>query len=68
MKKSYKDLSYKELEAERNKLRKEMVNMRLQKVLGHLDNPMALRTTRRDIARLNTRIHAIDIGIAKASK
>ena len=59
MKKSYKDLSYKELEAER---------MRLQKVLGHLDNPMALRTTRRDIARLNTRIHAIDIGIAKASK
>ena len=42
--------------------------MRLQKVLGHLDNPMALRTTRRDIARLNTRIHTIDIGIAKASK
>ena len=68
MKKSYKDLSYKELEAERDKLRKEMVNMRLQKVLGHLDNPMALRTTRKDIARLNTRIHAIDIGIAKASK
>ena len=59
MKKSYKDLSYKELEAERDKLRKELVNMRLQKVLGHLDNPMALRTTRRDIARLNTRIHAM---------
>ena len=62
MKKSYRNLSYKELEA---KLRKELVDLRLQKVLGHLDNPMLLRTTRRDIARLNTRIHAIDIGIAK---
>ena len=65
MKKSYKNLSYKELEADRDKLRKELVDLRLQKVLGHLDNPMLLRTTRRDIARLNTRIHAIDIGIAK---
>lgn len=66
MKKSYKDLSYKELVAERDKLRKAMVDMRMQKVLGHLDNPVALRTTKRDIARLNTRIHAVDIGIAQA--
>ena len=66
MKKSYKDLSYKELVAERDKLRKSMVDMRIQKVLGHLDNPLALRTTKRDIARLNTRIHAVDIGIAQA--
>lgn len=65
MKKSYKDLSYKELVAERDKLRKAMVDMRMQKVLGHLDNPVALRTTKRDIARLNTRIHAVDIGIAQ---
>ncbi len=68
MKKSYKNLSYKELVAEREKLRKELVNLRLQKVLGHLDNPMLLRTTRKDIARLNTRIHAVDIGIDKAGK
>ena len=65
MKKSYKNLSYKELEAELAKLRKELIDLRLQKVLGHLDNPMRLRTIRRDIARLNTRIHAVDIGIAK---
>ena len=32
MKKSYKNLSYKELEAERDKLRKELVDLRLQKV------------------------------------
>ncbi|MBO8468399.1 MAG: 50S ribosomal protein L29 [Spirochaetes bacterium] len=65
MKNSYKNLSYKELEAELAKLRKELIDLRLQKVLGHLDNPMRLRTIRRDIARLNTRIHAVDIGIAK---
>lgn len=66
MKKSYKDLSYKELVAERDKLRKSLVDLRMQKVLGHLDNPLAIRTTKRDIARLNTRIHAVDIGIAQA--
>ena len=42
--------------------------MRMQKVLGHLDNPKAISTTRKDIARLNTRIHAIDIGIVETSK
>ena len=66
MKKSYKELSYKELVAERDKLRKELDDLRMQKVLGHLDNPLAIKTTKRDIARLNTRIHAVDIGIAKA--
>ena len=40
----------------------------MQKVLGHLDNPLALRTVKRDVARLNTLIHQQDIGIAKASK
>ena len=66
--KAYKDLSYNELVAERDKLRKELVNLRMQKVLGHLDNPMYIGNTRKNIARLNTRIHAIDIGIEKTNK
>ena len=65
MKKSYKDLSYKELVAERDKLSRELLDTRVKSVLGHVDNPLSLRTTRRDIARLNTRIHAVDIGIAE---
>ena len=65
--KSYKEFSYKELVAKRDELRKELVDLRMQRVLGHLDNPMALRNTRRNIARLNTRIHAIDIGLEKTS-
>ena len=66
--KAYKDLSDNELVAERDKLRKELVNLRMQKVLGHLDNPMSIGNTRKNIARLNTRIHAIDIGIEKTNK
>ena len=65
---AYKDLSYNELVAEIDKLRKELVNLRMQKVLGHLDNPMSIGNTRKNIARLNTRIHAIDIGIEKTNK
>ena len=68
MKKNIKKMTYAELTAERDKLRKEHLDLRMQKVLGHLDTPLALRTVKRDIARLNTLIHAQDIGIAKASK
>ena len=66
--KAYKELSYNELVAERDKLRKELVNLRMQKVLGHLDNPMAIKNTKKSIARLSTRIHATDIGIEKTNK
>jgi len=67
-KKELKKMTYAELNAQRDKLRKELLDLRMQKVLGHLDNPLALRTVKRDIARLNTIIHANDIGIAKSSK
>jgi len=66
--KSYKELSYKELVAKRDELRRDLVDLRMKKVLGHLDNPMAIRNTKKNIARLNTRIHAIDIGLEKTSK
>ena len=68
MKKNIKKMSYNELVAERDKLRKELLNLRVEQVMSRLDNPLALRTVKRDIARLNTLIHAQDIGIAKASK
>ncbi len=65
MKKSYKDMTKAELVAQRDKLAKDLLNLRMEKVLGYLDNPISVRTTRRNIARLNTRIHAIEIGIDK---
>ena len=33
-----------------------LVNLRFQKALQQLDHPTVIRTTRRDIARINTRI------------
>ena len=53
-KKNDKELSYKELVAKRDELKKEYMDLRFQMVIGHVDNPMQKRTMRREIARLNT--------------
>lgn len=67
-KKELKKMTYNEMVAERDKLRRTLLNLRVEKVMSHVDNPLALRTTRRDIARLNTLIHAQDLANGKASK
>ena len=60
-KKSFKDLSYNELVAKRDELKKQYMDLRFQTVVGHVDNPVQKRTMRRDIARLNTFIHQQDL-------
>jgi large subunit ribosomal protein L29 len=39
MKNSYADLTYAELVAKRDELRREALNLRMAKVLGHVENP-----------------------------
>lgn len=63
MKNSYNDLTYAELVAKRNELRKQYLDIRMNRVLGHVENQLAVRTTRRDIARLNTLIHEYALGL-----
>ena len=53
-KKNDKELSYKELVAKRDELKKEYMDFRFKMVISHEDNPMQKRTMRREIARLNT--------------
>lgn len=53
-KKNFKDLSYSELVAQRDELAKKYMDLRFQKIVGHVDNPIQKRTMRREIARLNT--------------
>ncbi len=60
-KKNVKELSYAELVAERNDLKKKYMDLRIQMVVGHVDNPMQKRTIRREIATLNTLIRAKEI-------
>lgn len=66
MKNSFAKLSYNELVAKRDELRKSYLNMRMEKVLGHVENPLQVRNIRRQIARLNTLIHEYTLGIRKA--
>ena len=67
MKNSFAKLSYDELVAKRDELRKSYLNMRMEKVLGHVENPLQVRNVRRQIARLNTIIHEYTLGIRKAN-
>jgi large subunit ribosomal protein L29 len=49
-----RDLNVDGLQAKQHELQEQLFKLRLQKSLGQLDNPMKMRETRRDIARVNT--------------
>ena len=67
MKNSFKNLSFPELKAKRDELKKKYMELRFQVVIGHVDNPLQKRTMRRQIARLNTLIHAQEIADKKGA-
>ena len=49
-----RDLSPEELTAKAAELKKELFNLRFQQAMGQIENPMRLRTLRRDIAKTKT--------------
>lgn len=49
-----RDLSDDELRTEELNLRKELFNLRFQKVTGEIENPMMIRRVRKNIARVLT--------------
>lgn len=51
-----KDLTVVELTAKGRDLRQELFNLKLQKASSRLEHPTRLRTLRKDIARIETRI------------
>ena len=57
MRNSFRDLTFEELVAKREELRRKYLDARMNKVVGHVDNPLEVRTLRRDVARLNTLIY-----------
>ena len=66
MKNSFKNMSYAELKAKRDDLKRKYMDFRFKTVIGHVDNPLQKRTMRRQIARLNTLIRAHEIAEQKA--
>ena len=51
-----KDMTLVELSAKSRDLRQEMFNLRLQQASAQLEKPARLRTLRKDIARMETRM------------
>jgi len=49
-----KELSADELRAKEAELRDQLFKLRFQKSLGQLDNPMKLKSVKKDIARIKT--------------
>jgi large subunit ribosomal protein L29 len=62
MKNSFKNLSFAELKAKRDELKRKYMEFRFQVVVGHVENPLQKRVLRRQIARLNTLIHQQETG------
>jgi large subunit ribosomal protein L29 len=54
-----KDLTEVELSAKGRDLRRELFNLRLQQASAQLEKPARLRTLRRDIARIETKLSQI---------
>ena len=49
-----REMSEVELAAELDKMKKDLFNLRFQHVTGLLENPVKMRETKRDIARVKT--------------
>ncbi len=56
MRDSFADMTLDELVAKRDEIRKELFQLRIDKVVGHVSNPLRKRTARRALARVHTRI------------
>lgn len=50
-----------ELSAKLGELKKELFNLRFRHASGQLENPVSIRTCKKDIARVNTEIRAREL-------
>ena len=55
----YHDLGLEELNKELQNKKDALFNMRFQKSLQQLDNPLTIKNLKKDIARIKTRMNAI---------
>jgi len=60
---NYASFSIDELKEKLIEVQQDMDNMLLQKATHQLNNPLRLRTVRREIARIKTYMHQHELGI-----
>ena len=65
MKDSFKELTYPELLAKREELKKQYNDVCANMIIGHVDNPLSKRTARRKLARVVSIIREFELGIRK---
>lgn len=64
--KKMREMSEAELNAELLKMKKDLFNLRFQHVTGQLENPIKMRETKRDIARVKTIIREKELAKANS--
>jgi large subunit ribosomal protein L29 len=60
-----RDLTNEELLQRRRDLEEELFNLRLRQSTQYLDNPLKVRTLRRELARVNTILREDELGVKK---
>lgn len=63
--KKMREMSEVELNAELIKMKKDLFNLRFQHVTGQLENPVKMRETKKDIARVKTIIREKELAKAQ---
>lgn len=58
-------MSEKELNKQLEDLKAELFNLRFQSATGQLDNPLRIKSVRKDIARVKTIVRERELGIGK---
>ena len=61
-----RDMTVEELREKLAELKRKLMNVRFQIATGQQDNTAALKSTRRDIARVKTVIREMELGITAA--
>ena len=59
--KEVKEMTNEELAAKLAELKGELFNLRFRLASGQLENPVSIRTCKKDIARINTEIRAREL-------
>ena len=65
---AFRDMTLTELTQKKRDLEEERFNLEMRRTLKPLDNPLLLRTLRRDLARIATLLHEDELGIRKISE
>ncbi len=63
-----RNLTIEEVQLKKSEVEKELFNLRIRQATRQIDNPLRLRTLRRDLARLITILHENELNITKLAE